>query len=86
MAPRTLTSLRAGRPLRFGELTLVPVERVRVRVTTAGTRVHADAGKEVAAIVILSAGGARAFAPSGDPVELAPLIAEASGLRELLPA
>ena len=85
MAARTLTWMRAGPPLRFGELTLVPVERARVSVTTAATRIHADAAKAVAAIVIVSAGGARAVAPSGEPVELAPLIAEASGLRELLP-
>lgn len=86
MAPRTLTTLRAGAAFHRGDLTLVPVERSCVTVACRWRRLYAGVTKDVAAIVIVAPDGDRALDVSGEPVDLAKLLARASGLREALEA
>ena len=84
MAP--VNVLRVGSALRRGELTIIPVERSRVTVTCDAGRLLADARKEVAAVVVVTPAGVRALGTSGEIMDLAALIAQASGLRQALPA
>lgn len=84
MEARTLTTLRAGVPIRAGGLTIVPVERSRVTVACVPEGVRAWGTKDVAAVVLVTPGGERALRPCGEGVAVAELLATAKGLRETL--
>lgn len=70
--------LRAGRPLRVGPVTLLPIERVVLRAGTAASAAWFGAEKEPYAIVVHDQGGVRA-------VGVGPVVVSLADLREKLP-
>jgi hypothetical protein len=81
---QALSRLRAGDPLRVGDLTIVPLEHLRATVRCEGLRVSAAAHKRAAGIVVLGAGGTRALDEAGRPLDLEELVTRVAGLREIL--
>ena len=70
--------LRAGRPLRVGPVTLLPIERVVLRAGTAASAAWFSAEKEPYAIVVHDEGGVRA-------VGVGPVVVSLADLREKVP-
>jgi len=84
MGPQTLTTLRAGTPIRIGDITIVPVEKLHVTVGCDDQRLYADAGKRAAAVVVRDARGTRAVDDTGKSLDLEDLVEQAVGLRDVL--
>ena len=78
--------LRAGRPLRVGPVTLLPIERVVVRAGTGASSAWFSAGKEPYAVVLRDEGGVRAVAVGPVEVSLDELRATVPGLDDALAA
>lgn len=76
--------LRAAKPLRIGEVTLVPIERARIQSALGDTGYMVSACKEACAVVVSDANGVRALATGASEVTLDTLIEEVPGLAAVL--
>ena len=72
-------TVRAGKPLRVGSVTLLPIERVVVHSDVGALGAWCTAAKEPYALVVRDAGGIRALDLGGTAVSL-------EALREGIPA
>lgn len=79
-----MTTLRLGRPIRVGEIEVIPIERMHGTVDTIGGGILAIARKEPAALVIRTPDGDRAADLDGAEVALDELLRDVPGLREWL--
>jgi hypothetical protein len=79
-----MAALRAGSPLRVGDVTLVPVERVRIRSDQRDAGCWMSAFKEPVAVVVCDAGGVRALAVESSEIALDVLIRETPNLAAIL--
>lgn len=76
--------LRAADPLRVGDVTLVPIERVEVRSEIGDSGCWIGASKEVFAVVVCDAGGVRALAPDSSVIALDAVIEQMPDLGAIL--
>jgi len=76
--------LHVGPSVRASGVTLVALERSRVSVQVARGRIVASAEKRAMGVVVIDARGARAYSPSGSPLDLEDLRSRVAGLREVL--
>lgn len=79
-----METLRAAGSLRVGDVTLVPIERVRVQSVLGGGGYWISAFKEVHAVVMSDANGVRALATDSSEIALDALIEEVPGLAAVL--
>jgi len=79
-----MRALRAADPLRVGDVTLVPIERVAVRSENGDRGYWIGAWKEAVAVVVCDAGGFRAFAADSSEISLDALLRETPNLGEIL--
>lgn len=75
---------RAGRPLRVGDVTLLPVERAVIRSGAGDAGCWLGALKAPVAVVVCDAGGVRALGPDSAALALDALVAETPGLADVL--
>jgi len=78
--------LRAGRTLRVGAVTLLPIERVVLRAGSAASAAWFSAEKEPYAILVHDEGGVRAVGVGPVVVSLADLREKVPGLEDQLAA
>ncbi len=84
--PLHRTHWQAGRPLRVGGLTLLPIERVLLHAQRGRHGGWVTASKEPAAIVVRDALRWHALAADGSPMDLDALRQRVPGLDALLDA
>ena len=75
---------RAGSPVRVGEVTIVPLERVAVHHGGGKDRLWAYVCKEPVGVVVVSAGETWALNVQGERVPLETYIDRIDGLRSVL--
>ena len=76
--------LRAASPLRVGDVTLVPIERVWIRSDMGDRGCWISAFKEASAVVLCDASGVRALAMDSSEIPLDNLIREIPDLGAIL--
>jgi len=79
-----MEALRAGKPLMFGDVTLVPVARAAIRSDSGEGGYWLSAFKEPYAVIVRDAGGVRAFAVDSSEIALDALIEEVPNLGAIL--
>lgn len=79
-----MESLRAARPLKVGNVTLVPIERIGIRSDIDDAGCWISAVKEVAAVVVRDSGGVRALAMDSSEIALDGLLRETPDLGVIL--
>jgi len=77
-------TLRAARPVRVGDITLVPVERTEILSGKGDAGCWMSASKEPFAVVVCDAGGIRALAIDSSELALDALIEEIPNLAAIL--
>ena len=77
-------TVRAGSPLRVGDATLVPIERVVLRSRRAARGGWVAAAVEPCALVVRSEGRVRVLSIDGDAISLERLRERIPGLDSLL--
>ena len=75
---------RAGRPVKAGDVVLIPLERMRLAGEVTGGAVRGFAGLEPAGIAVLSRRGLVVLDEDGSLSPIFPLIDEVEGLRAAL--
>lgn len=75
---------RAASPLRVGDVTLLPIERARIRSVSGDAGYWVSAFKEVRAVVVSDANGVRALAMDSSEIALDSLIKETPNLAAVL--
>ncbi len=81
--PGHRVELRAAAPIRVGEVTVLPVERVVLRSGRGRGGVWVAAEVEPCGLVVRDAGGLRAVALDGTPLALEDLRARVPAIDEL---
>ncbi len=84
MPERRIETLRAGRPLRVGDVTLLAIERAVVRSGRGALGMWVTAALEPYALVVRDAGGVRAVGVDGAAVSLEQLRGRIPGLDDRL--
>jgi hypothetical protein len=79
-----MAALRAGDPLRVGDVTLVPIERVFIRSDRGDAGCWIGVFKEAFAVVVCDAGGVCALAADSSEIALDALIRETPNLAAIL--
>jgi hypothetical protein len=79
-----MEALRAVNPLRVGDVTLVPIERVWIRSDRGDAGYWISAFKEAFAIVVCDANGVRALDPDSSEIPLDALIRKTPNLGAIL--
>ena len=79
-----MAALRAGKPLRVGAVTLVPIERSGIASSSGAAGYWLSAVKEAFAVVVCDAGGVRALAADSSEIALDVLIQETPNLGAIL--
>ena len=79
-----METLRAGEPLRVGNVTIVPIERAGIESDSGVTGSWISAFKEPFAVVVCDAGGVRALAADSSEMPLDALIRETPNLGAIL--
>jgi hypothetical protein len=82
----SLNRLRAGRPIRAGEVTLVPVERTCIETATTRQGGWISAAKEVVAVLIRDGRGTRVLGVDGTAIAHTELAGRVDGLEPWLGA
>ncbi len=81
--PGRRVELRAATPIRVGDVTVLPVERVVLRSARGRGAVWVAAEVEPCGLVVRDAGGLRAVALDGTPLALGDLRARVPAVEEL---
>lgn len=79
-----MAALRAGNPLRVGDVTLVPVERIKILSGSGAAGCWMSAFKEPFAIVVCDAGGLRVLAMDSSGLALGALTEDTPNLAAIL--
>lgn len=79
-------TIRAGTPVRIGSVTLLPVERIALRLDVGHARSWLIAAKEPYALIVRDAGGLWAIGRNAAPLPLDALRNDVSGLEAALAA
>lgn len=79
-----METLRAASPLSVGGVTLVAIERTRIRSDIGHAGCWIGAFSEAIAVVVCDAGGVRALAMDSSEIPLDSLIEETPNLRAVL--
>lgn len=77
-------TLRAGRPLTVGAVTVLPIERTASHADCLGTHAWISFFREPYALVVRDAAGVRALGIGGEAISLERLRASVPGLDALL--
>jgi hypothetical protein len=79
-----MEALRAGKPLRVGDVTLVLIERSGIESDSGDAGCWMSAFKEPVAVVVCDAGGVRAIAVESSEIALDALMRETPNLGAIL--
>ena len=74
---------RAGRPVKVGNIVIIPLERVSV-AADGGEGIHGYASLRPLGIAVLSPDGVSVLSETGEPVPTEPCLEEIEGLREAI--
>jgi hypothetical protein len=79
-----METLQAARPLRIGDVTLVPIARAGIQSSSGDSGYWISAFKEAIAVVVCDANGVRALATGPSEITLDALMEEMPGLAAVL--
>lgn len=79
-----METLRAGSPLRVGDVTLVPIERARIDSVKGDAGYWIGAFKEAFAVVLYDVSGVRVLSVDSSEIDLDSLIKETPNLGAIL--